>query len=150
MRWQALAVTLAVSSCGVPDDTVRAEQAWFQPAQAALPFRDGQRIWWTASGRRELVTVIRDGARGYQIRSPGGRSSRVELLPILETPEEDYVLQAVTVSEDSPLYAHQFLWRQANEYVASDYLDMSRAQAMRYYRAELYPRTQNHAPSPQP
>ena len=148
MRWRMLAAALALSSCGAPADTASGEQAWFQSSQAALPFHDGQSVSWLEHGRRELVTFRREGQRGYTITSPNGRrNGRIELLPILETPEEDYILQTTTVSEDAALYSHQFVWLRSGEYAASGYLDprMSRAEAMRYYRAELYPQAQSHA-----
>jgi hypothetical protein len=109
MRFPAWVMALALGACAFSSDA-----PLFAPRAAAFPIADGARYDWVEpfpAGERFDVTFRRvDG--GYEMLEAAhpDEPMRVMFVPIPDTPEDDYIVQA-DLSSDDEGYAYAYAWR---------------------------------------
>lgn len=89
------------------------ERPLFAASEAAHPFADGARFIWREhdSDERFVIVYTRSGA-GYILQdesAPDERPIEMMLVPVPETPEQDFIAQ-VTLPNADTARAYAFLW----------------------------------------
>ena len=132
IRALALGGALLIGGCGAaspqlpPGYVVEGSpgtRSLFDSCEAAAPFRADETVTWTSHGAGGTAEM-RFVAIGSCSLTPGGRPTRydvsidgnsvpttLEFFAIPETPEDDFVVQSVTPSEDFPFVTYAYLWR---------------------------------------
>ncbi len=113
MRFLALLTALALGACAFSS-----EQAFFSDADAAEPFEDGSRFEWRAPEDSPLTVVFHRVGAGYtvtELSGDGGPMTGVLLVAVPETPQEDYIVQWTSES-DQQQRAYAFMMRAGDGY----------------------------------
>ncbi|HRE44749.1 MAG TPA: hypothetical protein PKY87_12360 [Terricaulis sp.] len=90
---KGIVLTFAVGSCAM------SEHGLFNPELGATPIQDGAQYFWRLNGSNDATEVllfqyVRVGQQ-YDAYSLGSEhpDSRVTLVPVIETPANDYIAQ---------------------------------------------------------
>lgn len=117
-RWAGLAAALLLPGCAF-----WSERPLFEASEAATPFADGQHFIWREDGAAETQHIMyRRLGSDYEIVRVGEDDTPfiVTFVPVTETPESDYVIQAsLRRDEESRVYAFMWATAQGHRIVAA-------------------------------